>query len=217
MRSWIVGLCTVAMGLGITRAAQADDAIVTVGNPDDPRFARAPVEPQHGPLLPDENPHDRLELHRAPIRLQLGPSAITTGKGLGGGVLVAADFGTGTVGGRLSAAWLRGEGHADDPSYTLGTAVGQYTGEITLDLHKRGPLHPVLGLGFGLAHVSRPTGSGVAGIGTGRFGLDYAIPVEDADVRVGVHATGVMTGPSDDEIKDLKGYALVSGVLSIGF
>jgi hypothetical protein len=78
-------------------------------------------------------------------------------------------------------------------------------------------VHPVLGIGFGLAHVSRPTGSGNAGIGTGRVGIDYAIPVEDADVRVGVHATGVMTGPSDDEIKDLHGYALVAGVLSIGF
>jgi hypothetical protein len=212
-------MCTVGLGLGIVRNARADDAVVSVGNPGDPRFARPPVEPTSGPLLPDEDPHEPLrpELHRAPLRLQLAPTALTSGKGLGAGVLIAADFGTGTVGGRLSAAWLRGEGHADDPSYTLGTGLGQYTGEITLDLHKRGPVHPVLGIGFGLAHVSRPLGSGVAGIGTGRLGLDYAIPVEDADVRVGVHATGVMTGPSDDEIKDLKGYALVSGVLSIGF
>jgi hypothetical protein len=204
--------------VGVARGASADDAIVTVGNPEDPHFARAP-EPQQGPLAPDDDPHElpRRELHRAPIRLQVGPTAITSGKGLGGGVLVAADFGTGTVGGRLSAAWLRGEGHEGDTSYPLGSAVGHYTGEITLDLHKRGPIHPVLGLGFGLAHVSRPSGSGVAGIGTGRFGIDYAVPVDDADVRVGVHATGAMTGPSDDEIKDLRGYALVSAVLSIGF
>jgi hypothetical protein len=218
MRSWVIGSLTLALGFGMARSARADDAVVTVGNTGD--FARRPSDPPAGgPIAVDEDPHEqpRPELHRAPLRLQLGPSAITSGKGLGGGVLVAADFGTGTVGGRLSAAWLRGEGHTDDPSYPLGSAVGQYTGEITLDLHKRGALHPVIGLGFGFVHVSRPLGSGVAGVGTGRLGLDYAIPVEDADVRIGVHATGVMTGPSDDEIKDLKGYALVTGVLSIGF
>jgi hypothetical protein len=74
-----------------------------------------------------------------------------------------------------------------------------------------------MGLGFGFLHESRPGGGGFAGVGTGRVGLDYAVPVEDADVRFGIHGTGVMTGPSDDEIKDLHGYALVSAVLSVGF
>ncbi len=202
----------------VAPAAFADDAVVTVGRADDGRFARRPDPIESRPIVPDDDPHDsRPELHRAPIRLQLAPTAVTSGKGLGGGLQVAADFGTGTVGGRLSAAWMRGEGHAGESGYPLGDSVGQYTGEITLDLHKRGPVHPVLGIGFGLAHVSRPTGSGNAGIGTGRVGIDYALPVEDADVRVGVHATGVMTGPSDDEIKDLHGYGLVAAVLSIGF
>ena len=217
-RVWILSLAVGSLALG--RTAFADDAVVSVGRVDDVRFAQNPPEQvASGPIVPDEDPHDfrRPELHRSPFRLQLAPTAITTGKGVGGGVQVAADFGTGTVGGRLAAAWMRGEGHANDSGYALGDGVGQYTGEITLDLHKRGPLHPVLGIGFGLAHVSRPTGSGNAGIGTGRLGLDYAIPVDDADVRVGVHATGVMTGPSDDEIKDLHGYVLVATVLSIGF
>jgi hypothetical protein len=200
-------------------AAFADEAVVTVGRADDGRFARHPDPIESAPIVPDEDPRDfpRPELHRAPLRMQLAPTAITSGKGLGGGLQIAADFGTGTVGGRLSAAWMRGEGHVGESDYPLGDSVGQYTGEITLDLHKRGPIHPVLGIGFGLAHVSRPTGSGNAGIGTGRVGVDYALPVDDADVRVGVHATGVMTGPSDDEIKDLHGYALVAAVLSIGF
>ncbi len=202
----------------VTQTARADDAVVSVGRVDDGRFARQPGPIASSPIVPNDDPRDPpFELHRAPIRLQLAPTAITTGKGLGGGIQVAADFGTGTVGGRLAAAWMRGEGHAAESGYALGDSVGQYTGEITLDLHKRGPIHPVLGIGFGLAHVSRPTGSGNAGIGTGRVGLDYALPVEDADVRIGMHATGVMTGPSDDEIKDLHGYALVAAVLSIGF
>ncbi len=211
------GILTAASA--VATPARADEAVVTVGRADDPRFARRPDPIESQPIVPDEDPHElpRPELHRAPLRLQLAPTAITSGKGLGGGLQIAADFGTGTVGGRLAAAWMRGEGHAADSGYPLGDSVGQYTGEITLDLHKRGALHPVLGIGFGLAHVSRPTGSGNAGIGTGRVGLDYALPVDDADVRVGVHATGVMTGPSDDEIKDLHGYALVAAVLSIGF
>jgi hypothetical protein len=204
---------------GVATTARADDAEVTVGRVDDGRFARQPQPIASSPIVPDEDPHEfpRPELHRAPVRLQLAPTAITSGKGVGGGLQIAADFGTGTVGARLAAAWMRGEGHAADSGYPLGDSVGQYTGEITLDLHKRGPLHPVVGIGFGLAHVSRPTGSGNAGIGTARLGLDYALPVEDADVRVGAHATGVMTGPSDDEIKDLHGYALVAAVLTIGF
>jgi hypothetical protein len=191
---------------------------VSVADVHDPRFA-TPPEDEGRPILPDDDPHSltRLETHRSPLRFQLAPTAITSGKGLGGGVQVAADFGTGTVGGRLAAAWLRGEGHAADTSYPLGDGVGQYTGELTLDFHKRGPIHPAMGLGFGFAHVSRPSGGGFAGIGTGRLGVDYAIPVEDADVRIGIHGTGVMTGPSDDEVKDLKAYALVSAVLSVGF
>ncbi len=217
-RFWIMSLL-VSVSLGFAREASADDAVVTVGTPNDGRFAQQPENQPRGPLVAEENPREpmRPELRRAAFRLQLGPTAITSGKGLGGGMQAAADFGSETVGGRLSAAWLRGEGHASDSSYPLGDSVGQYTGEITLDLHKRGPVHPVVGIGFGLSHVSRPTGSGNAGIGTGRLGIDYAVPVDDADVRIGVHATGVLTGPSDDEIKDLHGYALVSTLLSIGF
>ena len=215
-RVWILGV--LLAGAALSKTARADEAVVSVGRADDDRFARNPPI-AHGPIVPDDDPHEfpRPERYRAGFRLQLAPTAITTGKGLGGGVQVAADIGSGTVGARIAAAWLRGEGHADDPSYALGDGLGQYTGEVTLDLHKRGPIHPVMGLGFGFMHASRPTGSGFAGIGTGRLGLDYALPVDDADVRIGVHATGVMTGPSDDEIKDLHGYVLVATVLSIGF
>jgi hypothetical protein len=199
--------------LGGPTMARADEAVVQVGRVDD-RFAPSP-RPSAPIAVDDEG--DSPEHHRAPLRLQLAPTAVTTGKGLGGGLQIAADVGTGTVGGRLAAAWLRGEGHATDPSYALGDGVGQYTGEVTIDFKKRGPLHPVMGIGFGFAHVSRPTGSGFAGIGTGRIGLDYAVPVEDADVRVGIHGTGVLTGPSDDEIKDLHGYVLIAAALTIGF
>jgi hypothetical protein len=199
-------------------AAGADDAQVTVGRIHDARFSEPPRDVS-APIARDDDPFHP-ELHRSPIRLQLGPAGITTGRGFGLGVGTALDIGTGTVGARLAAAWLRGEAPSESgvSRSPLGDALGQYTGEVTLDLHKGGPLHPVLGMGVGLIHVSRPAeGGGFAGIGTGRAGLDYALGLEDADVRVGASVTGVLTGPQDDELKDLRGYALVQATLSIGF
>ena len=222
----------VKLGLGLvltsacmliaTNDARADDATVSVGG----RFAEPPEDRSHppqrtAPLAPEEPGRfgsDPRELHRSPFRLQLGPQGITTGKGFGIGVGLAADFGSGSVGGRLAASWLRGEGtKGDGSSSPTGDSVGLYTGEITLDLHKRGPVHPVIGMGAGLLHVSRPDASGVAGVGTGRLGVEYSLGLEDADVRVGGSVTGGLIGPIDSDVKDLRAYALVGVHLAIGF
>ena len=97
------------------RTAMAD-ATVSVGDPG--RFAPPPapyrppvmvVDPPPPPVdepVPEAPPRER---YRAPFRLSVGPAAFTSGQGLGMGLGVAADFGTGTVGARLAAAWLRGE------------------------------------------------------------------------------------------------------------
>src|SRR4029077_8880441 len=106
----------------------------------------------------------------------------TTGQNLGLGLGIAADFGTGSVGARVGAAWLRTGETGDANHAPLGDSLGQYTGELTLDLHKRGPVHPVFGIGFGLAHVEKPGGGGSLGIGTARFGVEYALGLPDADV-----------------------------------
>ena len=224
----------IKLGLGIALAsafllaapgdARADDATVNVGTG---RFAEPPEDddnppPRSAPLVVEDRDRfgarDPRELHRSPFRLQLGPQGITTGKGFGIGVGVAADFGTGSVGGRLAASWLRGEGkNGDGTSTPTGDTVGLYTGEVTLDLHKRGPVHPVIGMGVGLLHVSRPDTSGVAGVGTGRLGLEYSLGLEDADVRVGGSVTGGLIGPIDSDVKDLRAYALVGVHLAIGF
>jgi len=207
--------------LGVPREARADEATVTVG----PRFSEPPPErdPEPAPIAVDEQErlrHEResRELHRAPFRLQLGPQGVTTGKGFGIGVGLGLDFGSGSVGGRLAASWLRGEGtNADGTSTATGDAVGVYSGEVTLDLHKRGPIHPVVGMGVGFLHVSRKDGSGYAGVGTGRLGLEYSLGLDDADVRVGASVTGGLIGPVDDDVKDLRAYALAGAHLAIGF
>ena len=207
--------------LGRANVARADDAIVTVGQQ---RFSQPPDEnplPERTSPLVLEEPRfgsDPRELHRSPFRLQLGPQGITTGKGLGVGVGVAADFGSGSVGGRIATSWLRGEGNNGDGSTTpTGDSVGLYTGEVTLDLHKRGPVHPVVGMGIGLLHVSRTGSSGIAGVGTGRLGLEYSLGLEDADVRIGASVTGGLIGPVDSDVRDLRAYALVGAHLAIGF
>lgn len=219
-----LGLGVVLMSTGLFAAAgeaRADDATVTVGQ----RFSEPPREdpPQRtdAPIAVGEQPRfdgDPREPHRSPVRLQLGPQGVTTGKGFGLGVGVGADFGSGSVGGRLAASWLRGEGKNSDGSSTAtGDSIGVYTGELTLDLHKRGPIHPIVGMGVGLLHVSRPDTSGLAGVGTGRLGLEYSLGLEDADVRVGGSVTGGLIGPVDSDVKDLRAYALVGAHLAIGF
>jgi hypothetical protein len=221
----------IKLGLGIVMAsacvcatvkdARADDATVSVGQRD--RFAEPPNDgPQReAPIVVDDNSRfgaEPRELHRSPFRLQLGPQGVSTGKGFGLGVGLGADFGSGSVGGRLAASWLRGEGtNSDGTSTATGDSVGLYSGELTLDVHKRGPIHPVIGMGVGVLHVSRPDASGFAGVGLGRLALEYSLGLEDADVRLGGSATGGLIGPVDSDVKDMRAFALVGLHLAIGF
>jgi hypothetical protein len=70
---------------------------------------------------------------------------------------------------------------------------------------------------MGIAHVSRGDTSGDIGIGTARFGIEYALNLDDTDVRLGAGVTGVLPGPSDREVSDVRGYALIGASLGIGF
>jgi hypothetical protein len=221
-----LGAALVSAGLfGVARDAQADDATVSVGSAND-RFSEPPPNDpnrQPAPIAPiaSEDPRfgaDPREPHRGPFRLQLGPQGVTSGKGFGLGVGLAADFGSGSVGGRISASWLRGEGtNSDGTSTPTGDSVGLYTGELTLDAHKRGPIHPILGMGIGVLHVSRTDASGFAGVGTGRLAAEYSLGLDDADVRVGASVTGGLIGPVDSDVKDVRAFALVGLHLAIGF
>lgn len=217
-----------ALGSAIAapRVAHADDATVSVGRFADPPPPPAPLRPivsDASPPPPDDDDarYGARELYRSPVRLSLGLAGVTTGRSLGPGVGIAADFGRGSVGFRLAATWLRGEaspgsGVNASPS-PVSDGLAQYTGELTLDFHKRGPIHPVFGLGFGLAKVNRGDASGAIGIGTARLGLEYALAFEDADARIGAGITGVLPGPSDRDTQDVRAYALVGAHLSIGF
>jgi len=229
--SWTFGafgvcaVCAAAVLLVPATARAQDRAIVGVGGFAEPPPRDVPVriaadppqEPRDEPAL--ARPEPPPELYRSPMRLELGPVAATTGRGIAPGLGVAADFGRGTVGIRLAAAWLRGEpgSGADALPSPIAGGLAQYTGELTLDLTKRGPLHPVIGIGFGLAHVSGSGSSGNLGIGTARLGLEYALSVEDADVRIGGGVVGILPGPADTSVQDVKGWALAGLSLAVGF
>lgn len=209
-----------------TKDARADEATVGVVVPDDQVDNQPSQRPPGWQRRVDvDRAEDRFiaqdpELYRSPFRVAVGPTGITTGHGFGYGVGLSTDIGTGVVGGRFSAAWLHGEGKNDNGTSTpTGDSVGLYTGEITLDFHKKGPLHPYLGIGAGLLHASRTDSrSGFAGVGLSRFGLEYAFNFSgDADVRVGADLTGGLIGPADDEIKPLHAYVQTGIHIAIGF
>lgn len=219
-------VCT--LGWSFASSALADEAVVSVGHD----FARPPVTvvapPQRVIVVHDDPPPPPQqwvdttplphEVYRSPFRLSVGPSGVTTGRGLGMGLSLAGDFGTGTVGARIAAMWLHGEPQGGSPVMPAsGTSMGQYTAELVLDLHKAGPVHPLFGLGFGLLHVAKNDVSGDAAIGTARLGLEYALGIEDADVRLGLSVLGAMPGVSDRELADLRAYGMVNASIAIGF
>jgi len=218
MRTWntcFFGACAAALTLLVLpRVAHADDRFAAPPPGREPAAVVA-VDPDYVPPPP---PPPIATSYRSPVRLELGPGFITSGKGLGYGLTGGIGVGTGTVGGRFTASFFRGEGgdnnNKDAPT---GASTSQYLAELVLDLKKRGPLHPVVAMGAGLIHVDKGGTSGEAGVGTARVGAEYQFPVDDADIRVGASILGAMVGPASDEVKDLKAYGIFDVHVAVGF
>ena len=215
----------------LPKNASADVAEVRVGDArdagdgDEARYADPP-DAHSAPIAIEDRGGVSLsrERYHAPFRMSLGPAAATTGHGLGLGIGAAIDLGSGSVGFRMAGAWMHGEAGTSSGNSSgnssgagLGQGIAQYSAEVTLDLNKRGDWHPVIGVGGGLLHVNEAQGSADAGVGTARFTLDYALAIDDAEVRVGAGVLGALTGPGDRELADLHAYAIVSTTLTIGF
>jgi len=199
-----VVMCAVLV-TSVAGAARAEQAVVVVGRDESP----PPVE-EIPPARFDDRPDSALRLH-------VGPVAATTGRGLGPGLGLAADFGRGTLGFRLDADWTRGEPSGGEPSPIAG-GISQYTGELTLNFARHAALHPVAGVGFGYARVDRGAGvAGDMGIGTARIALEYALALDDADVRFALGVTGALPGPADRAVSDVPGWALMGATLGVGF
>jgi hypothetical protein len=215
-RSRRIGL-GIAAGLGAVLAtgrAGAGEAIVTVGPEVAVPMASTPYRLESPPPLPPPE-----EAYRSPVRFGVGPAGFLGGHADGLGLGTTVDFGTGLVGFRLSAAWM-GDGARWGEATPTGGSLGldQYAAELVLDTHPRGPLHPVFGLGFGLTHADEAGKGGNMGVGLGRFGLEYSLELHDADLRIGVSATGALPGPREASVPaDLGPYALLAASLTLGF
>lgn len=210
----VVAVACVAAALLAARGARAEGrAIVAV---QDSRYAEPPVTPADRPVVAAPAPPED-EGYRSSMRLDLGPVAATTGRGLAPGLGAAADFGRGTIGFRLAAAWTRGEPSSGPSPSPMAGALALYSGELTLDLARRSPVHPIVGIGFGYAHADTGQASGSLGVGTGRIALEYALALDDADVRFQLGVLGALPGPADSAVADLKGWAMMGATLGIGF
>jgi len=194
----------------VPRAARADD--------DDDRFATPPPSRGGAPVAvtyPDELPPIAREPERprSAARVEVGPAFVTTGKGIGSGLSGALGIGKGSVGGRLSAVWTRGE---TGTGSLVSESFSQYAAELVLDLNKRGPVHPIIGVGFGLMRAEHAQGSGFGGVGLLRGGVEYALGFEETDVRLGATVSGGLLGPADRELDDLRAHALLGAHVAIG-
>lgn len=150
---------------------------------------------------------------RSPVRLTVGPQTSFSNHGAHFGALAGLDFGRERLGGRLSASWARGL----DSAGGSGSSLSQFGGELTLDLAKRGMLHPVFGLGLAVLYVEHADVKAFAGAGTLRAGLEMPLPVHEADLRIGLSAQGGLVGPSDERLERMRGLANVLGTFSLGF
>lgn len=201
------------LGLAVVTAMLVPSVALADDDDDDGRFAQPPT------VVAREYPYDpppiarEPERLRSPARVSAGPSFVTTGKGLGAGIGGGLDLGKGSVGGRISVAWMRGEPGGGS---IASESFSQYAGELVLDLHKRGPVHPLLGVGFGLVHAEHAGGSGFAGVGLMRAGVEYALGFDETDVRVGASVTGGLAGPADRELEDYRAHAVLGVHVAIG-
>jgi hypothetical protein len=221
---FVVGVAVGGAMVCAGRTVRAEPAIVAVDVQDsreDPRDARRALR-----VASDDEPCRRAEeacadqaraydpyetRTRAAVRVALGGAVATAGHAAAPGLDVGLELGRGTVGARIGAAWMRATDGSGDGD-ALAPGLSQYLVEIFVDGHPRGPWHPIAAIGIGVAHAG-----GNAGIGTARLGVAYALPVEDADVRVAISVLGALPGPAESDAAALRGYAMGVASMSVGF
>ncbi|MES1183197.1 MAG: hypothetical protein ABUL60_05250 [Myxococcales bacterium] len=111
------------------------------------------------------------------FRLHVGPAMLL--EPAGPGLFTALDIGSRAVGARLSAAWLRAESEQ---------GLSSYSAELWIDFRHRAELHPVVGAGASFLRGGVLGRSKSVGAGSLRCALEYELPIEDADARLGLGA-----------------------------
>jgi hypothetical protein len=147
--------------------------------------AQFAVAPDDEPLESDERYPDRApEPRREPrstVRLNLGPALLV--QPATPGLAAALDIGRRSVGVRFSGAWL-----------SAGEEGGlrEYGAELWIDFGAGRELHPIIGAGAALLDGELNGQDEASGAGTLRGAIEYQLPVDDAEARVGLSLTGLV-------------------------
>lgn len=187
-----------------------------------PSRAESFAEPPGAPLArdPDSEGHDRLPPIRDPApwrsettaRLRIGP-ALRVGDEAAGALFAGLDLGSGAAGLRLSASFARLGAESD---------AQQYGGELWLDVGGGGRLRPVVAAGAALARLSGPDPGGgrdaaTLGVGTLRAGVDYVLPLRDADARAAVEILGALPAIRGSDDRERDPWILLMASVGVGF
>jgi hypothetical protein len=177
---------------------------------------RAPLERADEPVLDHELPEREIAedfVTPSSLRLSVGP-VLRVGKQLtDGGLTAAVDIGSGAAGARISGSWVR-----------VGSDVGlaEYRGELFIDFGAERRLHPIIGAGAGVARLGTRGSDGSAktstyGVGVLRGTVEYVLPVERADARVGLDASASVPAIQGKAANDASPWLLFSARVGVGF
>jgi hypothetical protein len=124
------------------------------------------------------------------FRFHVGPALLV--QPASPGLFTALDVGRRAVGARLSASWLRAESDQ---------GLASYTAELWVDLARRYELHPILGAGASFLHGGALGRERSAGAGVLRGALEYELPIQDADARLGLNLLALVPAIGSDRTR----------------
>jgi hypothetical protein len=134
------------------------------------------------------------------FRFHVGPALLL--EPASPGLFTALDIGQRAVGARLSAAWLRAESER---------GLASYSAELWVDFRHRSQLHPVVGAGASFLRGGALGPHDSAGAGSLRCALEYELPIEDADARLGLSALALVPAIGSERTRPWMLAALTVG------
>lgn len=191
---WLAGACAVSLAAGVARAEGS-------APPESPYYAEREVE--RDPRSSDWAPAPAPESSSSLLRFSVGPALLF--RPANPGLLTALDIGRRAVGARLSAGFLRAE---------TDRGLASYTAELWVDLGHRHPLHPLLGAGASLLHGGALGRQRSSGAGVLRGALEYELPLDEADARVGLNVIALVPAIASDRTEP---WVLGSVTIGAGF
>jgi hypothetical protein len=134
------------------------------------------------------------------VRFHVGPAVLIDPSGPG--LFTALDIGERAVGGRLSGSWLRAESER---------GLAAYTAELWIDFRHRYALHPIVGAGASWLHGGALGDDDNAGAGVLRGALEYELPINDADARLGLNLIALVPAIGTERTRPWATAALTIG------